>query len=544
MFPTKSIEYCLSFVPESAEVKVIFYEDPVNKQKRIVRGFQDAGFKALPKFLSWKKKALSTGFYEHFLHQFKLDFSNETKRATFEHCSHHLSHAASAFFASPFEKAAVLVVDSVGESECTSIWKGNGSSIEKIASIEYPDSVGLLYSAFTQYCGFKVDSGEYKLMGMAPYGKPIYKEKISNSIIKFNSDGSYCLNMEYFDFKYGKRITNEKFEKLMGRPSRVPESDLEEFYCDVAASIQALLNDIMVKLARKALCITDMSKLCLAGGVALNCTANNYIGNEVGVNNLWIQPAAGDAGCALGSALWSYYKDNERLCIKSDIMEGALLGPSFSQNEIIKVLDERNISYTILSEKKYDVVAGLLSDKKIIGMFQGRMEFGPRALGCRSILADPRIEDAQKTINMRIKFRESFRPFAPIVLKEDCEKYFDISCHNPYMMIVGSIKENFRIKVNKDKLLSLDSVRSSLPAITHVDYSARVQVVDEKNQNYITDLLKCFKEKTGIGCLINTSFNVRGEPIVCTIEDALNCFTKTDIDYLVLNDILVGKSNA
>lgn len=540
--PQNSIDYCLSFIPLNQVVDVIFFEDPATKLDRIHKGFVDAGFRMLPKYWGWKEKSNHQGFFNNFKKDFLKNVDRPDLTFNFSYCGHHQSHAASAFFASPFHSAAVLVVDSVGEWESTSIWRGCGSSLTRVASVNYPHSLGLLYSAFTQYCGFKVDSGEYKLMGLAPYGRPIFKSLIYAELLKVQPDSSYCLNMKYFDFQYGERVINDRFEQLLGRERRIPESDLDQFYCDVASSIQAVLNEVMVKLAMHALEATGETQLCMAGGVALNCVANGLIGKAVGGENIWVQPAAGDAGCALGAALWACYQKRGRVASVRDLMKGGLLGPQYSEQEVRDFLDARQVSYRVLSEDKHLILAELLSNGKIIGLFQSRMEFGPRALGSRSIVADPRIPDAQKKINMRIKFRESFRPFAPVVLKEDAEKYFDLSTHNPYMLFIGEINPQYRIDVDKHDLSSLGESRSSLPAITHVDYSCRVQVVDGDTQPYIYSLLHAFKQITGVGCLVNTSFNVRGEPIVCSLDDALECFQKTDIDYLVYDNILVGKN--
>ena len=540
-FPKKSIDYCLSHVPSGSTIRVVYFENPKDKIDRVQTGFIDAGFKVLPKYLKWKDKIKRTGMYYNFTNEFKCNYSKKSFQFKFCHCEHHKSHAASAFYASPFYKAAVLIVDSVGEWECTSVWKGYKNSLKKVSSISYPNSLGLLYSAFTQYCGFKVDSGEYKLMGLAPYGKPIYKSLISSKLLDIKLDGSYRLNMKYFDFHYGEKIVNRKFEALFGKRRREPDSPIDQFYCDIACSIQSLFDYLMVSITKYTLEKTGMKTICKAGGVALNCVANGKIGDLVGPNNIWIQPAAGDAGCALGSALWGYYSNNDRENPQQDKMKGALLGPKFSKKTIISCLESQRISFKLLGERKYDVAAKLLADKKIVGLFQGRMEYGPRALGSRSILADSRIEDAQRKINMHIKFRESFRPFAPVTLEEDAKIFFDVCTYNSYMLFVGSIKNQFRRNSNTDGLNSLGETRSIIPAITHVDYSCRIQVVDEVYQSYLYNLLKAFKRITGIGCLVNTSFNIRGEPIVCTPYHAIMCFKKTGMDYLIFDDILVAK---
>jgi len=461
--------------------------------------------------------------------------------------SHHQSHAASAFFASPFAKAAVVCMDGVGEWTTTSIWYGHGNKLELIYSIEFPHSLGLLYSAITYYCGFKVNSGEYKLMGLAPYGKPLYTDLIFSHLIELKDDGSYKINMDYFDYEVGSGMTNGKLHDLFGKPPRDSESELSQFYMDVAASIQKVTEITVQKIATFAKEVTSCTNLCLAGGVALNCVANGKILKEGIFEKLWIQPAAGDAGGAIGAALstWYQYLDSERkLDNEFDKMKGAYLGRSFSDQETIEMLALTPSVYEITpDEELLPEVAKLIAANKVVGWHSGKMEFGPRALGCRSILGDPRSEEMQLTMNLKIKYRESFRPFAPAVLCEKVGDWFDCEYESPYMLIVAPVKKDRRILNNSDArgLDKLKVTRSTIPAVTHIDFSARIQSVHRETNPRFYNLINEFYKHTGVPMLINTSFNVRGEPIVYTPADAYRCFMRTEMDYLVIGNLLFDK---
>ena len=463
---------------------------------------------------------------------------------------HHLSHAASAFFPSPFEEAIVLTADGVGEWATTTVAIGKGNNLEIKKEIHFPHSLGLLYSAFTYYTGFKVNSGEYKLMGLAPYGKPIYEDIIKDNLIDIKNDGSFHLDQSYFDYATGLTMTNNKFNNLFGQKPRNPKYDrLTQFHMDIAASIQKVTEEVMIKLTKTLKEEFKISNLCLAGGVALNCVANGKILKEKIFNNIWVQPAAGDAGGSLGAALalWYIEKRNERKTNINDDMQGSYLGPEYSQKQIEEQLIKVGAKYEILNDQELiEKTASDLSKEEAIGWFQGRMEFGPRALGGRSILGDPRSEHMQKNLNLKVKFRESFRPFAPSVLKEDLSDWFDIDVDSPYMLMVSNINKNKKIEMTEDqkKLFGIDLLnikRSEIPAVTHVDYSARIQTVDPKTNLKYYDLIKKFKEKTNCPILINTSFNVRGEPIVNTPIDAFNCFMGTDLDKLVIGNCYLDK---
>jgi carbamoyltransferase len=552
-FPCHAIRYCLEEgnVTINELHKIIFYEKPELKFKRIIK----SGFCNLPKgawFLlnvvpSWLfgklhwKRNLSNEIKKHF----NVDIGGELLDAV----EHHRSHAASAFHPSNFEEAAVLVVDGVGEFDTVSIWHGKDNKINKVFEIHFPDSLGLLYSAFTLYTGFKVNSGEYKVMGLAPYGEPAYVKLIKDNLIKINEDGSFKLNQEYFTFTTSKKMFNDKFMKLLGGPCRQKDSLLTQRDMDLARSIQEITNEILVKLAKKAKQITGAVNLCMAGGVALNCVANGCILKEKIFDEIWIQPAAGDAGASIGAALSYYYaKNNEDKKIKNtDKMKGALLGPSFSSEKVKRYLDSVNAKYVEYenSEKYLSDVAKLISSGNIIGWHQGRMEFGPRALGARSILGDARNIEMQSTMNLKIKFRESFRPFAPSVLREDVDKYFDLNSDSPYMMIVSSVKNEICIKESTENLFGIDRLkkqRSQIPSVTHVDYSARIQTVSPQNNLIFYKLISQFKAITNCSVLINTSFNVRGEPIVCTPEDSYRCFMRTGIDVLAIENFILFKN--
>lgn len=547
-FPSHAIEYCLSSQKISEkEIEIVaFYEKPILKFERILETYLTYAPYGLKSFLQaipvwlkdklWMKDYLSRKF---------------NKNISLFFPQHHQSHAASAFFPSPFERAAFITVDGVGEWTTTSFGVGQKNNLEILSEIHFPHSLGLLYSAFTYYCGFKVNSGEYKLMGLAPYGVPKYKKLILDELIDLRKDGSFHLNLKYFNYCTGLKMINEKFENLFGGKARGREEKLTRFYIDIACSIQAVIEEAMLSITRHVYQATGEKDLCLAGGVALNCVANGKILRQGLFKNIWIQPAAGDAGGALGAALFTYYQIlNKQRAVNhtQDSMQGSYLGPEFNSRDIKTSLKKEKIKFKKLTEEKLvDEVSSLINDQKVIGWFQGRMEFGPRALGNRSILADARSEKMQKILNLKIKFRESFRPFAPSVLKERIQDYFNLSSVSPYMLLVAEVKEKLRIKSGEEiKLTGLDKLklkRSIIPAVTHVDYSARIQTVDKAVNPLYHQLIKKFAEKYGCSVIINTSFNVRGEPIVCTPEDALKCFFRTDMDYLALENYLIAKSD-
>jgi len=553
-YPFHAIEFVLDFAKiKLNEVdKIIFFEKPFLKFERLLEtyvAFAPRGFKsfsmAMPLWLRdklFQKKMLFEELKRH------DDSFKDTKKIYFS--EHHLSHAASAFFPSPFEEAIVLTADGVGEWATTTVAIGKKNNLEIKKEIHFPHSLGLLYSAFTYYSGFKVNSGEYKLMGLAPYGAPIYVDKIKNNLIDIKEDGSFHLDQSYFNYATGLTMTNSKFDNLFGAKARDPRCEkLTQFYMDIAASIQKVTEDIMIKLTKSLKEEFNISNLCLAGGVALNCVVNGKILKEKIFDNIWVQPAAGDAGGSLGAALayWHIEQDNPRKVDQNDSMQGSYLGPEYSQKEIEKQLDEVGAKYEIFSDQELiDKTANDLSQEEVIGWFQGRMEFGPRALGARSILADPRSEYMQKKLNLKIKYRESFRPFAPSVLREDLLEWFNIDVDSPYMLMVSSIKKDKRIEMTEDqkKLFGIDKLnlkRSEIPAVTHVDYSARIQtVVEETNEKYYY-LIRKFKEKTNCPIVINTSFNVRGEPIVNTPLEAFNCFMGTELDKLVIGNCYLDK---
>jgi len=547
-FPRKAIEYCLKeagISKKDLEI-VAFYDKPFLKFERILEtylSFAPYGFlsfvKAIPMWIKqklWIKDLIAR----------ELEFEGKILFP-----EHHESHAASAFFPSPFEEAAIMTLDGVGEWATASFGVGEGNHFELLAEIKFPHSLGLLYTAFTYYAGFRVNSGEYKLMGLAPYGKPVYKDLILKELIDLKEDGSFRLNLDYFDYCAGLRMINRKFEKLFGAPPRKPEAKLTQFYMDIASSIQAVTEEVMLAIARHVYRETGKKNLCLAGGVALNCVGNGRILREGPFEKLWIQPAAGDAGGALGAALlvWYQYLAKEReVHGERDAQRGSYLGPEFKDAEIETYLKAGDITYVELSEEELaEKIADLINQEKVIGWFQGRMEFGPRALGARSILGDARSPKMQETMNLKIKFRESFRPFAPSVLREKVSDYFEMSSESPYMLLVAPVKEECRVKTDKDSgelsgFERLNIVRSTIPAVTHVDYSARVQTVSAEDNPRYHALLKKFDEKHGSAVMINTSFNVRGEPIVCTPEDAYRCFMRTNMDYLIMGRFLVEKT--
>lgn len=465
-------------------------------------------------------------------------------------CEHHVSHAASAFYPSPFEKAAILTVDGVGEYATTTIGYGEGEKIKLIKQLDFPHSLGLLYSAFTYFCGFKVNSGEYKLMGLAPYGEPIYYDKIRKYLLDIKEDGSFHLNVEYFAFMKDNVMTDNKFEELFGLARRVPEERITKPYMDMAASIQKVTEEIILKLARHAKELTGAPNLVMAGGTALNCVANGQIVKEKIFDKVWIQPAAGDAGGALGAALYAEYNmfGGKRIVNENDSQQGSYLGPEYSNVKIAEYLKSKQCkAYYYEGEELFARIAEYLAQNCVVGVFNGRMEFGPRALGSRSIIANPMSEEMQAKLNLKIKFRESFRPFAPAVIAEREREYFDLDSESPYMLLVAPVNEQLRVRADfvkgdtDDMITVINQRRSSIPAVTHVDYSARVQTVNKSRNPYFYQIIKAFEKRTGCGVVVNTSFNVRGEPIVCTPDDAYQCFMRTDMDVLVMENYLLLK---
>ncbi|MGC7101418.1 carbamoyltransferase family protein [Amycolatopsis lurida] len=540
-FPHHAIAYCLREAGISVGdlAAVAFYEDSALKFRRIAAtyaGLAPFGFRSfresLPPWLSWKLRMKRTVRRE-------LGLAPTQRVITLRH---HESHAASAFYPSPFDSAAVLCLDGVGEWATTSFWHGTREGLRPLAELRFPHSLGLLYSAFTYFCGFKVDSGEYKLMGLAPYGKPRYADLIRRELLDLKPDGSFRLNLRYFEFPHGRVMTGTAFERLFGGPRRVPEGALTEREFDLAASVQEVTEEVVLRLASTARALTGESRLCLAGGVALNCVANGQLARAQVFDQLWVQPAAGDAGGALGAALATAGARPG-----GDTMRGARLGPGYPDAEIGAFLDHHGIPHHRLDEPALlDRVAGALADGKVVGWFQGRMEFGPRALGARSILGDARNDAMQSTMNLKIKFRESFRPFAPAVLAEDAKDWFELDQESPYMLLVADISPGRRVlpeePVTATGLDLLRRRRSTIPAVTHVDSSARVQTVGAEAEPRYRRLLEVFKERTGCPVLVNTSFNVRGEPIVNTPAEAYTCFMRTDIDLLAIGGFLLDKA--
>ena len=556
-FPKNAIKYCLNEAGISAEdiTNVVFYEKPILKFERLLEtylAFAPKGFKsfmrAMPVWVKdklFQKTVLIKELQETLCHkiawQDKLLFSE-----------HHLSHASSAFYPSPFKNAAILTLDGVGEWTTSSIARGDGKKIKFIKEIYFPHSLGLLYSAFTYYIGFKVNSGEYKMMGLAPYGEAKYAEIITKKLIKIADDGSFHLNMKYFDFATGLTMTNHKFDKLFGGPPRKPEMEITQREMDLAASIQKVIETVIIKLGKDIYKKTGEKNLCLAGGVPLNCVATGVLLREKIFENIWIQPAAGDAGGALGAALsaWYIHHDQDRKVSQvSDEMKGAFLGPCYNNQEIKAELISCGAKFFELSTNSLlkEVVNALVGEKAI-GWMQGRMEFGPRALGARSIIADPRSSRMQKQLNIKVKYRESFRPFAPSILREDVSEWFEHNDDSPYMLFVANIKKNKRrtMTTEEEQLFGIDKLnvpRSVVPAITHIDYSSRIQTVHYETNPLYHSLISKFKDTTGCSLLVNTSFNVRGEPIVCTTSDAFKCFMGTDLDILVIGNFILYKED-
>lgn len=552
-FPVNAIRYCLEEVGSGLEGidHITFYDKPFLKFERLLEtyiAFAPLGFRsfrmAMPLWL--KEKLYQKLVIRDELRKISPGADIESRLLFTEH---HQSHAASAFFASPFEEAAILTMDGVGEWTTTSAGFGKGNHLEIRKEIRFPHSIGLLYTAFTYYLGFRVNSGEYKVMGLAPYGEPKYVDTITENLIDIKPDGTFRLNMNYFDYCTGLTMINERFEFLFGARARKPEEELTQKHMDIAASVQKVTEKIMLDLTRSVQAETGARNLCLAGGVALNCVANGKILRDGRFDRVWVQPASGDAGGAVGAALATYYQfmDQARNAGERDAMSGSFLGPAYSQEEI-----ERRLTAAGARFERYDdaafiaAVVEALTGAKAVGWFQGRMEFGPRALGARSILADPRDPAMQKTLNLRVKYRESFRPFAPAVLYEDLAQWFEMECDSPYMLLVADVVKGKRREMSSDEqgLFGIDKLnvqRSEIPAVTHVDYSARVQTVHRETNARFHDLLTAFKEKTGCPVLVNTSFNVRGEPIVCTPEDAFRCFMGTGIEVLAIGNCVLHK---
>ncbi len=554
-YPYNAVEFVLKFAKlKLSEVDhIVFYEKPFLKFERLLEtyvAFAPRGFKQFTKSMpTWlREKLFQKNMLMKLLNEHDHNFKDEKKIYFSEH---HLSHAASAFFPSPFNEAIVLTADGVGEWATTTVAIGAGKDLSIKKEIHFPHSLGLLYSAFTYYTGFKVNSGEYKLMGLAPYGEPKYIDLIKNNLIDIKKDGSFKLAQEFFDYATGLKMTSNKFDKLFKQSPRDSKKEkLTQFHMDVAASIQKVTEEVMIKMATSLREEFNIKNLCLAGGVALNCVANGKILEKKIFDNIWIQPAAGDAGGSLGAALALWYLElKQERKISNNDMKGSYLGPSFSQKEIENELKNLNANFEVLGENELiKKTAESLSHGDAIGWFQGRMEFGPRALGGRSILGDPRSPSMQKNLNLKVKYRESFRPFAPSVLREDIDKWFKLNVDSPYMLLVAEVLENKKIQMtNEEKKLfgieKLNIKRSDIPAVTHVDYSARIQTVHEETNPLYYSLIKKFKEKTNCPVLINTSFNVRGEPIVNTPKDAFNCFMGTEMDKLVIGNCFLSKKN-
>ena len=554
-FPRHAAEFCLHHAglkPEQVDA-VVFYDKPVLKFTRLLETYlavAPGGWRTFSAVLSsWLGEKLDVRKV------IRAELPGLRPDCKILFTQHHQSHAASAFYPSPFDEAAILTIDGVGEWATTTIGSGKGRELRILEEIRFPHSLGMLYSAFTAYCGFRINSGEYKLMGLAPYGEPKYADAIRRELLDLKPDGSFRLNLAYFNFLTGKTMTNARFDALFGGPTREPEAPLDQRHMDVARSVQAVTEEVMLRLARHAREITGSKNLCLAGGVALNCVANGKILREKIFDRIWIQPAAGDAGGALGAALsaWHAYpeKHPENAATakstrpsQTDDMQGSLLGPGYSDDEIEAVLRQHNAVYQRLAPAALlDFTVDLLEAEKVVGWFQGRMEFGPRALGNRSILGDARSPRMQSVMNLKVKFRESFRPFAPIVRRERVADYFELDTDSPYMLLVAPVRAELRrpLPPGVAGFDLLKQERSTLPAITHVDYSARIQTVAQADNPVLYDLLLRFERATGCGVLVNTSFNVRGEPIVCTPDDAYRCFVNTEMDYLIMGNFVIDR---
>lgn len=552
-FPKSAIQYCLEAAGIDGDQldAVAFYDKPINKFVRILDTYMSVAPHGLRPYMMalplWMKEKLWIPFkIEESLHSAGVALPKELYFP-----EHHESHAASAFYPSPYESAAILTIDGVGEWASSTIGHGRGNKLDILQDLNFPHSLGLLYSAFTYFTGFRVNSGEYKLMGLAPYGQPIYKQLILDHLLDLKEDGSFRLNMEYFGYLDDLQMTTDKFSTLFGGPPRAPEAEISERERNLARSIQEVTEDIVMRMARHAYALTGEKNLCMAGGVALNCVANGKLLREGPFEDVWIQPAAGDAGGALGAAQIVWHKINNRsrtVLPGKDSMQGSFLGPEFSNKEIKAFLDQHNYVGILYERDEWATkIAEEMTSDKVIGLCQGRMEFGPRALGGRSIIADARSEKMQSVMNLKIKYRESFRPFAPACLEERVNEYFEMDRPSPYMLMVAPVKEERCIGLDGVEKLpiqeQINQKRSDLPAITHVDYSARVQTVTETSNPGFYAIIKAFEELTGYGIVINTSFNVRGEPIVCTPEDAYRCFMRTEMDVLVIGNYILHKSD-
>lgn len=555
-FPKGAIAYCLkqAGIGLSEVDQIVFYDKPLVKFERLLETYLAYAPKGLGSFIAAMPVWLKEKLYLKTLLKKELATLGNCKKTQLPQLlftEHHQAHAASAFFPSPFERAAVLCLDGVGEWATTSVWLGEDHQLTPQWEIDFPHSLGLLYSAFTYYTGFKVNSGEYKLMGLAPYGEPKYVDHILNHLLDLKEDGTFRLNMDYFNYTTGLTMTTPKFHQLFGGEPRQSEGKLTQREMDIACSIQHVTEEVVLRLARTVKKELNTDYLCLAGGVALNCVANGRILRETDFRDIWIQPAAGDAGGAVGAALaiWHQYHEKPRIPHDGDAMQGGYLGPCFGETEIQDYLQSVNAPYQYLEDDKLmPELAEILEQGNVVGWFSGRMEFGPRALGGRSIIGDPRSPKMQSVMNLKIKYRESFRPFAPSVLAEQVSNYFELDRPSPYMLLVAPINSELRIAMTpeQEELFGIDKLnvkRSHIPAITHVDYSARIQTVHQQTNPRYYELLQHFQAKTGCAVLVNTSFNVRGEPIVCTPEDAYRCFMRTEMDYLVLENFLLTKSN-
>lgn len=552
-YPVNAINYCLSEAGISLEQVdyIAFYDKPFLKFERLLETYVALAPKGFQSFRMsmpiWLREKL---FLKDVLVKEIKKTYKDFDSAKIMFGEHHFSHAASAFYASPFEEAVVITLDGVGEWATTTVAIGKGHRLDIVKEIHFPHSLGLLYSAFTYYTGFRVNSGEYKVMGLAPYGEPRYRDLILDKLIDLKEDGSFRLNQSYFNYATGLTMVNQKFADLFGKPIRVPDTDeLTQFHMDIAASIQAVTEKVVLMMTRSLAKEYNIPNLCMAGGVALNCVANGKVLRDKSFKNIWIQPAAGDAGGALGGALSVWHKElnNSRMIHLNDAMQGSYLGPSYKQEQIESELLDCGAQFDSVTESEMiEVTAQALEDGKAIGWFQDRMEFGPRSLGGRSILGDPRSEKMQKVLNLKVKYRESFRPFAPSVLREDISTWFEADYDSPYMLLVDNVKASKRIEMSKKEktLFGIDKLnvkRSSIPAVTHVDYSARIQTVHKETNPKYHALITKFKEKTGCAVVVNTSFNVRGEPIVCTPEDAFRCFMGTELDMLVVGNCILRK---
>ena len=559
-FPSNAIKYLLE--KNKLDLRdiqhIIYYEKPLLTFERLLETYLGSAPRGIRSFIAamqvWLKEKLFLKFeikkqFNNIQKDFLLSEDFEIPNLLF--AEHHQSHAAAAFYPSPFDEAVILCMDGVGEWATTSAWIGSKNTIKPLWEISFPHSIGLLYSAFTYYCGFKVNSGEYKLMGLAPYGKPKYVEKIKKYLIDIKDDGTFRLDMSFFKYHRGFRMTNRKFHTLFGRNPRKSETELTQFHMDLAASIQLVTEEIVIKIAKNLRKETGLKNICLSGGVALNCVANGKLLKEKVFDEIWVQPASGDAGSALGSALlvWYEYLGMDRQVNSDDSMHGTYLGCEFSNEEIISYLNKINAPFETFTDKiLFEKLAEILEEGKVIGWFNGAMEFGPRALGGRSIIGDPRNQKMQSLMNLKIKYRESFRPFAPSVLEEDVANQFELDRKSPYMLFVASVKKELCKEMSEDEknlfgIEKLNIPRSSIPAITHVDYSARVQTVNKATNPRYYNLISAFKRRTGCPTIVNTSFNVRGEPIVCTPQDAYRCFMRTEMDVLVLQNQILFKSN-